>query len=91
MINLRPTSAVEIQLIVEECEDRLSEEQVDSIAQVYPSVYSLLFPYFSWSINTLQSWIQVQLESTAIVLISSNTNRGNTTRIVLPNCEFVAI
>jgi len=33
MINLRPTSAVEMHLVVEECEERFTEEQLDNIIQ----------------------------------------------------------
>jgi len=42
LINLRPTSAVEIQLIVEECEDRLSEQQVDAIAQLVDQHFPII-------------------------------------------------
>uniref|UniRef100_A0A914VGW6 DNA-directed RNA polymerase III subunit RPC9 n=1 Tax=Plectus sambesii TaxID=2011161 RepID=A0A914VGW6_9BILA len=34
MVNLRPTTPVEVQLIVEECEERLTEDQVDELAQL---------------------------------------------------------
>ncbi|XP_011307403.1 DNA-directed RNA polymerase III subunit RPC9 [Fopius arisanus] len=34
LINLCPKTAIEIQLIIEESEDRLSEEQVESLLQV---------------------------------------------------------
>ncbi|CAG9535986.1 unnamed protein product [Cercopithifilaria johnstoni] len=34
LINLRPVTAVEVQLIVEECEERLNEEQVDSLLAI---------------------------------------------------------
>ncbi|VDN85544.1 unnamed protein product [Brugia pahangi] len=34
LINLRPITAIEIQLIVEECEERLNEEQIDSLIAI---------------------------------------------------------
>mmetsp|Transcript_71228 Transcript_71228/g.225122 ORF Transcript_71228/g.225122 Transcript_71228/m.225122 type:complete len:140 (+) Transcript_71228:91-510(+) len=34
LINLRPTSAVEVHLVVEDCEERLKPEQVDNLIEL---------------------------------------------------------
>lgn len=33
IVNLRPKQALEVQLIVEECEERLSEEELDELVE----------------------------------------------------------
>lgn len=41
LINLRPTTPVEIQLIVEECEERITEDQVCKLCNKVQSRFSL--------------------------------------------------
>ncbi|XP_062522761.1 DNA-directed RNA polymerase III subunit RPC9-like [Corticium candelabrum] len=38
LLNLRPTTAVEIHSIIEECEERLSEDQVDEVMKIVGDV-----------------------------------------------------
>lgn len=41
LINLRPTTAVEVQLVVEECEERLTEDQVNEIVTIVKQHFPL--------------------------------------------------
>lgn len=34
ILNLRPKQALEVQLIVEECEERFSEEELDELVEI---------------------------------------------------------
>ncbi|KAH7698842.1 Calcitonin gene-related peptide-receptor component protein [Aphelenchoides avenae] len=36
--NLRPTKPIEVQLVIEECEERLTEEQVEQLCQIVAEI-----------------------------------------------------